>query len=59
MNKGETPQLYWSIAEENILTLARELEWAEAYAADYPECSMGELYLDFLRWELAAAQAET
>ena len=59
MNKKEMPELHWSIAEENILTLARELEWAEAYAADYPECGMGELYLDFLRWELVAAQAET
>ena len=53
----ETPDLLWTLAEENVLVLARELEWAEAYTADYPKCSMGQLYLDFLHWELVASQA--
>jgi hypothetical protein len=59
MDTEETPKLLlWTIAEENMLTVSRELEWAEAYAADYPECSMGQLYLNFLRWELIRSQAE-
>jgi hypothetical protein len=58
MDIEETPKLLWTIAEENTLTVARELEWAEAYAADYPACSMGHLYLNFLRWELIRSQAE-
>ena len=53
----ETPELLWTMAEENILILARELEWAEAYVADHPKCGMGRLYLDFLHWELVTAQA--
>ncbi len=53
----ETPELEWTIAEENLLLVARELEWAEAYAADCPQCRMGELYLNFLRWEMVAVQA--
>ena len=58
MSAEEEPELDWTTAEENLLLVARELEWAEAYAADYPECGMGELYLDFLRWELITTQAE-
>ena len=58
MNTEETPEILWTAAEESLLTLARELEWAEAYAADHPTCSMGQIYLDFLRWELVMAQAE-
>ncbi len=57
MNAEEMPDLEWTAAEENLLLVARELEWAEAYAADRPECRMGQLYLDFLRWELVVAQA--
>lgn len=53
----KTPGLEWTMAEENLLLVARELEWAEAYAADSPQCRMGRLYLDFLRWELVAVQA--
>lgn len=53
----EASKLLWTLAEENVLILARELEWAEAYATDHPACSMGRLYLDFLHWELVAAQA--
>lgn len=48
----------WTPAEENFLMLARELEWAEAYAADHPACPMGRVYLDFLQWEMITAQAE-
>jgi hypothetical protein len=57
MNAEETPDLEWTAAEENLLLVARELEWAEAYAADHPKCRMGRLYLDFLHWELVAAQS--
>lgn len=55
--KKETPELEWTIAEENLLLVARELEWAEAYAADHSECRMGRLYLDFLHWEMVSVQA--
>ncbi len=58
MNSKETPEIDWTTAEENVLALAREMEWAEAYAEDHPECSMGTLYLNFLRWELVMTQAE-
>ena len=54
----ESPEMLWTAAEESGLVLARELEWAEAYAADHPRCSMGQIYLNFLHWELIAAQAE-
>lgn len=58
MSAEEEPELEWTMAEENLLLVARELEWAEAYAADHPECRMGRLYLDFLHWESVAVQAE-
>ncbi len=48
----------WTTAEENFLMLARELEWAEAYAADNPDCPMGRVYLDFLQWEMITAQGQ-
>jgi len=48
----------WEPAEESLLIIARELEWAEAYSADFPDCQMGCIYLDFLRWEMVTAQAE-
>ena len=48
----------WTAAEENFLMLARELEWAEAYAADHPDCAMGRVYLHFLQWEMITAQGE-
>ena len=54
----EEPETAWTLAEENVLILEREREWAEAYAADRPQCRMGRLYLDFLRWELVTTQAE-
>ena len=49
---------FWSAAEETVLALARELEWAEAYAADHSECWMGRVYLDFLRGEMVTAQMD-
>ena len=51
-------RLEWTLSEENLLTLARELEWAEAYREDHPSCRMGKLYLDFLHWEMVMAQSE-
>ncbi len=35
-----------------LLLLAREQEWAEAYAADHPGCDLGQVYLRFLRDEM-------
>ena len=58
MNIEEIPEGMWTSAEENTLMLARELEWAEAYAEHHPACSMGQIYLDFLHWEMVMAQAE-
>ena len=58
MNAEDAPEIEWTAAEENVLSLAREMEWAEAYAADHPKCSMGELYLDFLHWEMITAHAQ-
>ncbi len=58
MNAEHSPNVNWSPSEETILLLARELEWAEAYAADHPRCRMGRLYLEFVRRELVAAQSE-
>ena len=52
----EEPNIGWAAAEENLLVLARELEWAEAYAEDNPLCPMGRLYLDFLGCEMILAQ---
>lgn len=62
MNTENAPEtewmgIKWTAAEENVLVLARELEWAEAYAADHPKCGMGRLYLDFLHWEMVTAQS--
>jgi hypothetical protein len=58
MPAENSPDLLWTAAEENVLTLARELEWAEAYAVDNPICPFSKLYLDFLHWEMINAQSE-
>ena len=52
------PEMLWTETEETVLMLAREIEWAEAYAEDNPQCQMGRVYLDFLRWEMVRAQGE-
>ena len=36
----------------------RSKEWAEAYAADHPQCLMGRLYLDFLRREIVRVMGD-
>ena len=51
-------EIFWTVTEETILTLAREMEWAEAYAVDHPDCPMGSIYLEFLHRELVTAQGE-
>ena len=56
--KTDGAEALWTAAEENFLMLARELEWAEAYAADHPACPMGHVYLNFLQWEMITAQAK-
>ncbi len=58
MNNENAQETFWTASEETVLTLAREIEWAEAYTADHPKCDMGRVYLDFLRWELITAQME-
>lgn len=58
MNQDNIQEMLWSVTEETILMLARELEWAEAYAADHHNCAMGRVYLDFLRWELVTVQMD-
>ena len=57
MNPEEAPEIR-TIAEQNVLALVREMEWAEAYVQDHPGCGMGAVYLNFLHWELVMAQAE-
>ena len=54
----ETQEETWTQAELILLMLARELEWAEAYAKDHADCRMGLVYLDFLHWEMIMAQGE-
>ncbi|MDQ2800362.1 MAG: hypothetical protein M3Y13_12065 [Armatimonadota bacterium] len=44
----------WEGTQETLLLLAREQEWAEAYTEDHPDCTMGRVYLDFLRRELVS-----
>ena len=56
--KLDGAEALWTAEEENFLMLARELEWAEAYAADHPACPMGHVYLNFLQWEMITAQAK-
>lgn len=60
MNADDTQAalMQWSPTEQIVLLLAREQEWAEAYAAEQPECLMGRLYLDFLRRELVQLMGE-
>ena len=43
--------------EQIILLLAREREWAEAWAVDHPDCDMGRLYLQFLHREIDELEA--
>ena len=52
-------EILWTATEETILTLAREMEWAEAYAVNHPDCPMGNIYLEFLHRELVTAQGES
>ena len=44
------------MTEDTILLLARELEWAEAYLEDYPDCELGRLYFHLLERELGTAE---
>ena len=58
MSGKETREEIWSPAELTLLTLARELEWAEAYAEDHADCRMGRVYLELLHREMVMAQGE-
>ena len=44
------------MTEDTLMLLARELEWAEAYLENYPDCQLGRLYFHLLERELAAAE---
>lgn len=47
-----------SLPQDAMLLLAREQEWAEAYAADHPDCDLAHVYLRFLRDEMARLLGE-
>lgn len=47
-----------STPQDVLLLLAREQEWAEAYAADHPGCDLGQVYLRFLRGEMVRVVGE-
>ena len=40
------------MTEDTVLLLARELEWAEAYLEDFPDCDLGWFYFRLLQREL-------
>ncbi|MBV9849133.1 MAG: hypothetical protein JO250_05530 [Armatimonadetes bacterium] len=44
------------MTEDTLLLLARELEWAEAYLEDFPDCELGRFYFYLLQRELARAE---
>ena len=44
------------MTEDTALLLARELEWAEAFLEDAPDCELGWLYFRLLERELARAE---
>ena len=44
------------MTEDTILLLARELEWAEAYREEFPDCELGRFYFHLLERELEAAE---
>ncbi len=60
MNADEIEADYtaWGQAEQSLLLLAREQEWAEAYAVDNPHCPMGRMYLEFLHREMIRAMGD-
>jgi len=47
-----------SLLQDTMLLLAREQEWAEAYATDHPGCDLGQVYLRFLRDEMVRLLGE-
>ena len=44
------------MTDDTLMLLARELEWAEAYLEDYPDCDLGWLYFHLLERELGTAE---
>jgi hypothetical protein len=42
--------------DDTIFLLARELEWAEAFLQDFPDCTLGHLYFSLLECELTKAE---
>ena len=46
------------MTEDTLLLLARELEWAEAYLEDFPDCELGWLYFRLLQRELAREEKD-
>jgi hypothetical protein len=58
MNADESDTILWESTEQMLLLLSREQEWAEAYALDHPRCSLGQMYLNFLRSEIVTVMGE-
>ena len=44
--------------DDTILLLARELEWAEAFLQDFPDCELGRMYFLLLERELTRAERQ-
>ena len=42
--------------DDTVLLLARELEWAEAFLEDFPDCEIGWFYFHLLERELARSE---
>ena len=42
--------------DDTVLLLARELEWAEAFLEDFPNCEIGWFYFHLLERELTRAE---
>ncbi len=58
MNTDHSDLSPTSLPPDSLLLLAREQEWAEAYADDHPGCELGQVYLRFLRAEIVMLLGE-
>ena len=49
----------WGDKDDIVMMMSREVEWAEAYLADNPDCEVGAIYLKFVQRELSSAIASS